>query len=297
MNHRPSTKTSLASWLFGVAGLACALPSQAMLITTTTQNLTLANALKGSSSTGIQVMNAAMTGHTVITDTSSQVSFGMFSNASGTYQIGSGLVLSTGNVRNYGDGVSTSGLRTTDYSRQATSAQAALLNQVSGDATNYFDVTQFDVGFYTSTGSILFDVVFGSEEFLTTTENPDNGNLLDAFGIFLDGVYIGLWDGEAINAGHSQMTARAGTELDGVLPGSGGPMKFSAYGLDSGLHKLTFIIADRGDGTADSTAYIANLTAGSETQNVPEPASVALVGLGLVGCAATRRRHDPQNRH
>ena len=101
------------------------------------------------------------------------------------------------------------------------------------------------------------------------------------------------------------MTFFGGTELDGLLDptlGTGDPvMLFSGLvNPGSSNNTLTFIIADSGDDTFDSTVYISGLSnvdpgdgtqgGGNGAQQVSEPASIALFGLGLTGLVAIRRR-------
>lgn len=110
------------------------------------------------------------------------MSSGTYTNVSGTYGIGSGIVISSGNVNAYNDGPNNSSSTTTAYGTLATAAQQALLFPISGQA-NHFDATQLDVTFTTSTGSVFFLVTFGSDEF------PEfkNSSFIDAFGLYLNG--------------------------------------------------------------------------------------------------------------
>lgn len=266
--------TALVAVLVGA--LAATGPAQAIVVTNNTNATSLTTALT-TGSTGFNVISSTLSGFST--------SSGTYTNATNTYQIGSGIVLSTGNVQNYGDGPNTSNETSTRYNVGATPAQKALLDQISG-SSDYFDVTQLNVNFTTSTASVFFNVVFGSEEF---PEFKDS-EFIDAFGLFLDGTNIARFAGQPININHPLMTARAGTELDGVLPGLGGPMLFSASGLSGGSHTLTFIIADRGDSRLDSTAYIASLGGTAPPKTVPEPGSLTLLGVALAGLAALRRK-------
>ena len=74
-------------------------------------------------------------------------------------------------------------------------------------------------------------------------------------------------------------------------PGNGfnektGYQTFS-IGLGAGSHVLSFVVTDVGDTVVDSGLYVDGVTTGG---TVPEPGSLALLGLGLVGVVALRKR-------
>ncbi len=205
--------------------------------------------------------------------------FGLFTNASGTYGIPAqgGIVLSTGNVTDYGDGPNNESGNSTDFGMQATAEQNDLLDDLTGQS-QHFDPVELNITFTvdgTEPTTIAFFAVFGSEEF------PEfvGDSFIDGFGMFVNGENIAgaLPTGSTpgvdpllpININHPDMTNIAGTELDGVLAPNGNPLlRFDAPVLP-GENTFTLILADAADNILDTTIFLSSFGEVGESEFIP----------------------------
>lgn len=252
--------------------------AQAISVTQTNALNALSNALTAGNG-GITVTNISIKG--------AATQFGTFTNSSGTYGIGSGVVISTGKVSDYGDGPNTQVNKTTSFGTPATSAQNALLTAITGK-TSHFDVAQINIDFDLASGfdTIFFNAVFGSEEF------PEfvGSTFIDGFGLFINGQNIASVNSSPVNINDPNFKPIPGTELDGVLAPNNNPTLTFSKVLSDGQkgNKLTFIIADTSDSVLDSTAYFSAL-GGEVPVSKPVPVPPAVVGVVFAGSWLLKR--------
>jgi hypothetical protein len=280
-----------------VIGLCCGLlvfgltaAGYAITITPTCDVSTLVSALVPAGS-GITVTNMTLSSNSLPTG---QLSCGTYTNASGTYGIGNGIVISSGNVADYNDGPNTVSDKTTAYGVAATPAQETLLQPISGGTPpfKHFDVTELTLTFSEAPdkNQVFFNTVFGSEEFPVFVGTEFN----DAFGLYLNGTNIAFVGGKPINIDHPDFAAIPGTELNGVLAPGGNPDLLLSGNVVPGStgNTMTFIVADTSDPFLDTTVFLSSFAAVPPTPptSVPEPPSAALILASLLSVTVLASR-------
>lgn len=278
-----------------LGGVACttllAASASAMAVTQTTNGTTLGNALGG---------GGGLTINSVSVSNGAAAQFGTYTGfTSPPVIIGDGIVLSSGNaVDTTAASHSSSGSPDTSEGQPGTTEFNAY---GPGHITNFSDsndVAALTVNFTLAAPSqIGFDFIFGSVEYPVFVSD-----FTDAFLAFVDGTGIGnqvVFDAsnQAVQVGSSFAGALTTADTNSAFSDPHGLVKLETFTntLSAGSHSIIFEVGDVNDDALDSAAFISNLHAGEGSigttpGTVPEPASVALVGIGIAGLLWAQRR-------
>jgi len=161
--------------------------------------------------------------------------------------IESGVVLSTGDVKEYETGPNENSDNAFLYSDLPLPGQLALLQSVAPGA-GFYDVSNLDVTIDSCVAQrVVIEFAYGSDEW----DEFIGPGFTDIFAVFVDGSPI---DYVRVNDDNFQSIVE--TELDGVEVRNGTPLVRFIGSVPAGQSTLTFIISDVNDEDVDSTVYL-----------------------------------------